>query len=63
MPDPYLERLAAARQIAEKILVLCASYEQSPNPTTINRFLVSVERLADLAESIDAEQTVRALHD
>lgn len=63
MLDPYLERMLAAKQIAQKILVLCESYEQTPSPMTINRFLTSAERLADLAESIDTEQTVKALGD
>jgi hypothetical protein len=61
MHDPYLERVAAAKEIAEKISALCAGYMQSPSPTIINRLLVSVERLADLAESIDTDQTSKAL--
>jgi hypothetical protein len=59
--DPYLERLLAAKEIAASIITLCESYEKGPTQTAINRFLVSVERLADLAEDIEVMQTLRAL--
>jgi hypothetical protein len=61
MPDAFLERILAAKEIAENIIDLCESYETSPNQTAINRFLVSVERLADLAEDIEVQQTLNAL--
>lgn len=59
--DPYLERMMAAREIARKIITLCNSYERSPSQMTINRFLISTERLVELAEDIEVEQTVKML--
>ncbi len=61
MANAYQERMAAAKEIAQKIVVLCESYSKTPNPTTINQFLMSVERLADLAEDIEVQQTQKAL--
>lgn len=61
MLDGYTERMQAAGVIARKIIDLCQSFEATPTQTTINRFLMSVERLADLAESIEVEQTAKAL--
>jgi hypothetical protein len=61
MGNIYSERMAAAKEIALKIIDLCDSYERSPSQTAINRFLVSVERLADLAEDVEVEQTLKAL--
>lgn len=61
MPDLHAERMAAAREIAEKIVAVCAAYERAPSQTTINLFLQSVERLANLAEDIEVQQTLRAL--
>lgn len=61
MHNPYAERMAAAREIVQMILALCDSYERNPSPMTINRFLTGVERLAELAEDIEAEQISKAL--
>jgi|GEM_PF-5671710 len=61
MQDPYVERIQAAKDIAQKIVALCESYEKSPSQMTVNKFLVSVERLADIAEDIEVEQTVKLL--
>ncbi len=63
MQNPYAERIATARGIAQTILALCDSYEHAPSPMTINRFLTCVEQLADLAEDIEVEQIIKALDD
>ena len=61
MQDPYLDRVTAAKEIAQQIVVLCESYEAAPSQIAINHLLASAERLADLAEDIDVQQTLKAL--
>lgn len=61
MQDSNTERMMAARDTAEKIIALCDSYQRAPNQVTLNHFLASVERLADLAEDIEVSQTLKAL--
>ena len=61
MPDPHLERIAKAREIAQQIVAVCDSYERTPSQVTLNHFLSNVERLADLAEDIEVSQTLKAL--
>jgi len=62
MEDPNLARLAAAKKIASAIISTCDSYEQAPSQTTVNRFLSSVEELADLAEDLEVQQTLKVLN-
>jgi hypothetical protein len=62
MEDPNLARMAEARKIASTIVPICNSYEQAPSQNTINRFLRSVEALADLAEDLEVQQTLRVLN-
>jgi hypothetical protein len=62
MEDPNLARMAEARKIASTIVSICNSYEQAPSQNTINRFLRSVEALADLAEDLEVQQTLRVLN-
>jgi hypothetical protein len=57
----YRESMKAAREIAQTIIGLCDTYEQKPNQTTMNLFLASVERLANLAEDVEVHQTLKAL--
>jgi len=59
--DPYLERIQAAKVIAQKVVALCESYEEAPSQVIVNTLLTSVERLADLAEDIEVEQTNKIL--
>ncbi len=55
------ERVQVAKEMALAIVATCQSYEQTGSPSTLNRFLGQVERLADVAEGIEVERTVRAL--
>ena len=57
----YSERMAAAGEIATTIAKLCADFAKTPNQTTVNLFLASVERLAGLAEDVEVQQTLNAL--
>ena len=59
--DAYYERIMAAKDIAQKIVALCESYERAPSQMVVNKLLTSVEHLADLAEDIEADQTNRIL--
>jgi hypothetical protein len=59
--DPYYERMMAAKEITQKILQLIETYEKGPTQMTMNKFLVSVERLADIAEDIEVEQQIHIL--
>lgn len=60
-PDRLRERLLAAREMALAIAATCESYERAATPATVNRFIAQVELLADVAEAIEVERTVRAL--
>ena len=59
--DRYSERMSAAKEMAQAIVATCLSYEQAASPVTVNRLLQQVELLADLAESLEVERTIRAL--
>lgn len=59
--DRYIERMQAAKEIAQQIVKLCEAYERTASQTTVNKFVVSVERLADLAEDIEVDQTTQIL--
>lgn len=61
MQDPNLERIIAARDIAQKIVAVCDNYQRAPGQATLNHFLSNVERLADIAEDIEVTQTIKAL--
>jgi hypothetical protein len=61
MPDPNLERITKARDIAQQIIIVCDHYQRVPSQVTLNHFLSNVERLADLAEDIEVAQTLKAL--
>jgi hypothetical protein len=61
MQETNIERMKAARETAQRIIALCDSYERTPNQVTLNHFLASVEKLADLAEDIEVSQTLKAL--
>jgi hypothetical protein len=61
MQESNSERMMAARAAAQKIITLCDSYQRAPNQVTLNHFLASVEKLADLAEDIEVHQTLKAL--
>jgi hypothetical protein len=61
MEDPYRERVMQAKEIAQQVVDLCVNYACAPNQTTINRLLLSVEHLSDVAEAIEVEQTIKAL--
>lgn len=59
--DPYLDRIMVVRDLARQIAALCESYQRAPAGREINRLLISVERLADIAETIEVDRTNRAL--
>ena len=61
MQNVYGERMATAKEIAETVIILCDTFSKTPNQTTMNLFLASVERLANLAEDIEVQQTLKAL--
>jgi hypothetical protein len=61
MQDPYLDRIMVMREIAQKIIDMCDRYKSAPGSATMNRLLAGVERMADLAEEIEVERTVKAL--
>ena len=61
MDNSNIERIDAARETAQKIITICDSYQRAPCQATLNHFLASVERLADLAEDMDVQETLKML--